>query len=250
MRLVFFKQPEYTIVVRKEEGDYMIGSKVCFFQTIESTNTFMKDHFDEYKHGHIVVSKIQTSGRGRRNRQWVSKDGNLHASIKLTQELEPLTPFEVVMRMSLAVEKALAHFDVDADIKYPNDIIVGNSKIAGILIEQIDDAYIAGVGINVTFSDVDVYSFHPSSILLETSRFVDYRDVLSALIDAYNDLLKEPFISLYEQYKVLNVVLHKSIVWNEQEHRVIDITKEGELVLDDQTVISPNEVSLASWYNE
>lgn len=228
----------------------MIGSKVCFFQTIESTNTFMKDHFEDYRHGHIVVSRIQTAGRGRRDRQWVSKDGNLHASIKLTQELESLTAFDVVMRISLAVVKALAYFDVDASIKYPNDIVVGHRKIAGILIEQVQDSYIAGVGINVTFNDVDVYSFQLSSIFLETSRTVDYRDVLSALIDAYNELLEEPFASLYEQYKTLSIVLNKTIVLDDKEYQVTDITKDGELFLDNKQKIAPNEVTLASWYHE
>ena len=250
MSLVFFPKAEYTILVRIEEGDYMIGTKVCFFQTIESTNTFMKDHIDDYQHGHIVVSRIQTAGRGRRDRQWVSKDGNLHASIKLTQELEPISPFEVVMRISVATVKALAHFDVDATIKYPNDIIVGRSKIAGILIEQVDDAYIAGVGVNVTFNDVDVYAFHPSSILLETSRFVDYRDVLSALIDAYNELLEEPFVSLYEQYKTLSSVLNHEILLEDEKHLVVDITKRGELVLENGKSLAPNEVSIAAWYHE
>lgn len=228
----------------------MIGSKVCFFQTIDSTNTYMKDHIDEYKHGHIIVSRIQTAGRGRRERDWISKDGNLHASIKLTEEFGKLSSFDVIMKLSVAVVKALASFGVNATIKYPNDILVGRSKIAGILIEKVGDSYVAGVGINVTFNNVDVYSFHPSSILLETSRFVDYRDVLSAVIDSYNELLEEPDTALFEEYKTLSVVCNKELVLDGERHLVLDILKTGELVLDNGEQITPNEVTLQEWYHE
>jgi biotin-(acetyl-CoA carboxylase) ligase len=96
------------------------------------------------------------------------------------------------------------------------------------------------------------YDFHPSSILLETSRFVDYRDVLSAVIDAYNELLKQPKVAVYEEYKILSIVYNNRISIDGSEHLVVDITQNGDLVLDQATGprVTPNEVSLTSWYDE
>lgn len=233
-------------------GVVMIGNRVCFFQTLPSTNTFMKDHIADYNHGDIVVSRIQTKGRGRRDRTWVSSDGNLHLSLYLDRSEIDLSDFDVVMFASVAVVQTLSTFDIPATIKYPNDIVVGKHKIAGILIEKTTEAYVVGIGINVTFNNVDDYLFHPSSILLETGRFVDYRDVLSGFIQAYNNLLKDPKVAIYERYKTLSIVLNQSITIQEESHIVVDITTQGMLILDNENgpTMSPNEVTLTKWYDE
>jgi len=100
----------------------MIGNKVCFFQTLESTNTFMKEHISDFKHGDMVCAKIQTAGRGRRSRSWVSTEGNLHTSFVLEQVDRTYTNFEVVMKSSVAIVKLLTTLGIPAKIKYPNDI--------------------------------------------------------------------------------------------------------------------------------
>lgn len=230
----------------------MIGNKVCFFQTIDSTNTFMKQHISDYKHGDMLCARIQTAGRGRRDRTWVSTDGNLHTSFLLDTTIQEYQPFEVVMRSSIAVVQMLQQFDVDAMIKYPNDIIVKRHKIAGMLIEKVDNYIIVGLGVNVSFGNTDMYQFHPSSILLETGRFVDYRDVLSSFIDAFNALASSSHEDITQRYKEYSYVIDKYVHIDGQEVLVKDITSAGELLVerDDNTIITltPNEVSLSNQY--
>ena len=231
----------------------MIGNKVCFFQTIESTNTYMKTNIKAYKHGDMICAKIQTSGRGRRDRSWISKEGNLHTSFLLDTTVESYEPFEVVMRTSLAVVQMLKEYEIQSVIKYPNDVLVGKRKIAGILIEKVKDSYIVGVGVNVSFSDKDMYAFHPASILLETGRFIDYRDVLSGFINAYNQLLEYDVKQIHELYKGYSLVLDQVVHINEEEMLVLDITLQGELevsVHGKTKRLSTNEVTLPEMYHE
>ncbi len=231
----------------------MIGNKVCFFQTIPSTNDHMKQHLYSFGHGDIVCARIQTAGRGRRDRIWVSRSGNLHASLMLDRKRSSYGPFEVVMRTSLAIVLLLKELGVQAVIKYPNDIMAGGRKIAGILIEQVDRKYIVGIGVNVTFDDADSYAFHPTSILLETNRQVDYRDVLSAFIDGFNKLIDRSVEEVHSLYKGYSVVIDRHIAIDGVSYLVKDVSIDGELIClnNEKTVkMSPNEVSLTALYDE
>jgi len=230
----------------------MIGNRVCFFQTIASTNDYLKQNLSDHTSGDLIVARIQTAGRGRRDRHWVSRDGNLHTSLLLEVESVKWTDFDVVMRTSLAVVHALDTFGVISAIKYPNDIVVGTRKIAGILIEKTKNHYIVGIGINVTLDDGTSYAFHPTSIYLETGRLVDYRDVLSAFIEAFNALIDVLDDVILEQYKTLSRVLNNDIAIDDTTHLVVDITKDGSLRLDhlDGPLVQPNEVTLQGWYDD
>lgn len=228
----------------------MIGSRVCFFQQLESTNDYLKDHAKEYRHGDIIVARIQTAGRGRRDRTWVSTDGNLHLSLLLDQSEWLTDPFELVMRTSLAVQEALQRFGIKAGIKYPNDLVVGHDKIAGILIETSPGITIVGVGINVIFDNQFAYDFHPTSIYLQTGRNVDYRDVLQAFIEMFQARLSQPRARILTAYRKRSIVLGQSIRIDEEDHVVHAIEDNGSLRLDhaDGPTVSPNEVTLSSWY--
>lgn len=93
----------------------------------------------------------QTAGRGRLQRTWESNSGNLHCStIVRLQPTDPLPP-------TLALVAALAVHDMLSGwlpgrlaIKWPNDIMAGKAKLAGMLLERADDAVVIGIGVNVT----------------------------------------------------------------------------------------------------
>ena len=226
----------------------MIGNKVCFFQTIPSTNTHIKDHISQFRHGDIVCAKIQTAGRGRRDRFWLSVEGNLHLSMCLRDE-SISHPFEVVMRSSVALIYVLRRLRVGAIIKYPNDILVGHKKIAGMLIEKLEDAYVVGIGLNVAMDTVE-YDFRPTSIYMETGKQYDYRDVLSIFIDIYNELEEFSMEKLYKEYIRYSLVIGHEVVIEGEYKTVEDITETGELVLSDGTRVTANEVTLKELYHE
>lgn len=126
------------------------------FDTIGSTNTEAAQHArlgaDE---GLCVIARQQTAGRGRHGRTWVSeKDSGLYFSVVLRPKIEPHFLPLITLMTGVAVYDALKEFGVKPDIKWVNDILVGDKKISGILAEAIETAtglaVVVGIGVNLT----------------------------------------------------------------------------------------------------
>jgi BirA family biotin operon repressor/biotin-[acetyl-CoA-carboxylase] ligase len=103
-------------------------------------------------HGTVVHADEQRAGRGRLARTWVSPPGNLYVSVLLRLDLPPARLPELSFVTALAVAdavEALLPRHVRVMLKWPNDVLVWGAKIAGILLEQADDATIIGIGVNV-----------------------------------------------------------------------------------------------------
>ena len=102
-------------------------------------------------HGTIVVAERQDAGRGRSGRVWASPPGNLHATVILRPGVEaqhaPQLGFVVAVAVAQAVDRLAGP---STALKWPNDIMRDGAKLAGILMERIDDgAVLAGIGMNV-----------------------------------------------------------------------------------------------------
>jgi BirA family transcriptional regulator, biotin operon repressor / biotin---[acetyl-CoA-carboxylase] ligase len=102
--------------------------------------------------GTVIHADEQVAGRGRRARGWVSPPGNLYMSILLRTGLPntrtPELGFLTAVALAEAVE-ALLPRSVQIRLKWPNDVLVEGAKIAGILVEQAEDAVIIGTGLNI-----------------------------------------------------------------------------------------------------
>ncbi|MBH3431272.1 bifunctional biotin--[acetyl-CoA-carboxylase] ligase/biotin operon repressor BirA [Pseudomonas alkylphenolica] len=136
------------------------------FDSIDSTNAQALRAINEGQAApFLVLAERQTAGRGRRGRQWVSPFAeNLYYSLVLRIEggMRQLEGLSLVV--GLAVMRALQSFGVaDVGLKWPNDVLVNNQKIAGILLELVGDPadvchVVLGIGINVNMqasSDID-----------------------------------------------------------------------------------------------
>ena len=102
----------------------------------------------------VIVAKQQTNGRGRLERKWISEDGGLFFSIILRPKEAAIFSFRFNFAISLAIIDTLASYGIEANAKWPNDVLVNNKKICGILSEmQTQGEYplhvSLGVGINV-----------------------------------------------------------------------------------------------------
>jgi len=234
----------------------MVGNRVCFFQSLESTNSYMKMHLDSFSNGDIICAKVQTAGKGRRSNIWMSNNGDLHVSLYLDNTVKQDSFFDVILMITNALVKVLNKYNIDAMIKYPNDIVVGHRKIAGILVEHIigeKDSYIIGVGLNVVTEDFSRIQKQGTSILLETKKTLDYRDVLQEFIAALNELETCRSCDLYNMYLEKSVIVGKNIVIDNEEHLVKTINLEGKVVLiKDQVEILKhmNEISFKEYYDE
>lgn len=102
-------------------------------------------------HGTTVTARSQTGGRGRSGRVWVSPAGNLHATILLRPDGDARRAPELGFVVALAAAEAVDRLaGPGTALKWPNDLLRDGAKLAGILLERLDDgAVLAGIGINV-----------------------------------------------------------------------------------------------------
>ena len=151
------------------------------FETLSSTNSYCKENAASLPHGSIVIARSQTAGRGRRGKAWVDSppDSALAMSILLKSEGdEALRGYAPVMPLVIGVAVARAVFALSGracTIKWPNDVLLENKKLCGILCESLvcGDSFclVGGFGVNLTqprtFFDENGLP-HATSIAAET----------------------------------------------------------------------------------
>ena len=142
----------------------VIGREILFFESVSSTNTVaMEMAAQGCAEGTIVMAETQTTGKGRLGRSWISPAGkNLYMSIVLRPAMSPRDATALTLLSAVACASAIRSFSsVAVTIKWPNDIIVGDRKLGGILteikadIDRITHA-VVGIGINVNLSIADM----------------------------------------------------------------------------------------------
>ncbi len=124
-----------------------ILNKLIFFKTVDSTNDFLKEK--NYPTGTTILAVVQLSGKGKLGKKWISDKGGLWFSFIINKKEK--SPYLYVVLSSVALVEVLKKYNVNAKIKWPNDILVNNKKICGILVEN--DYYkgkiITGIGVNI-----------------------------------------------------------------------------------------------------
>ena len=146
----------------------MTAFEVRHYSSIGSTNDeALRLAAEGAPHGTVVHADEQTIGRGRLSRRWQSPPGNLYLSIILRPDVPPERNAEIGFVAALAVADAIDTMlprQHRATLKWPNDVLVRDGKIAGILVELVNDAVILGTGINVLRPPGDV-SYNVSTIV-------------------------------------------------------------------------------------
>lgn len=131
----------------------MIAFDVRHYDSIGSTNDEATRLAREgAAHGTVVHADEQTAGRGRLSRRWLSPPGNVYLSVVLRPGLPVARTVEIGFVAALAVADAvdaLLPRQLRSTLKWPNDVLLRDGKIAGILSDQADDALILGIGLNV-----------------------------------------------------------------------------------------------------
>lgn len=173
------------------------------FDTLESTNKTAVN----YPVYSVISADTQTAGRGRYGRFWNSPIGNLYMSIVLPDRVDQ-TPYMAFV-VAVAVAKALKSFPIQ--IKWPNDILLDGQKLAGILLEKIDDKLIIGIGVNVVSCPSENLSYAATHL----NGVVTKEEVLERILSAFDetlDLLNEQgFSAVRHIWKSYAVGLGKSI---------------------------------------
>ena len=158
------------------------------FDTIDSTNTEAakqaKLGADE---GLCIIARQQTAGRGRHGRTWISdQDSGLYFSVVLRPKLDPRYVPLITQMTGVALYDALQEFGLKPDIKWVNDILIGDKKISGILAETLDTptglAVVVGIGVNLTSRNFpDEIADTATSIEAETGKRIFPDDIAASL---------------------------------------------------------------------
>lgn len=133
-------------------------------------------------HGTVIHADEQTAGRGRLAHTWFSPPGNLYVSILLRTGQPAARTAELSFLAALVVAdtvEAMLPRQTRAMLKWPNDVLINGAKIAGILLEQADDATIIGIGLNVLQA--------PSNTAYKTTTMVANGGIAS--VDGARDIL-------------------------------------------------------------
>jgi len=162
-----------------------VNFTILRYEILDSTNTEAANQARQgVDEGVCIIADEQTAGRGRQGRSWVSKKGSgLYFSIILRPRVEQRSITLIPIMAGIAVyDLLLKAFLIGPDIKWPNDILVGEKKICGILSEAVDTprglAVILGIGINLKGEVTE----NATSIQNEADLFADRDEVAETLM--------------------------------------------------------------------
>ena len=200
-------------------------------------------------HGMLILAEEQSAGRGRAGRGWVSPpDVNLHFTILLYPDQSGLRPLSYVtpLAVALAVEAQTAATgrQVDTTLKWPNDVLIADKKLAGVLIEteNLDGKLVAciGVGINVnlevaTYPEIrDIATSVREALGYSVSR----EELLATFCNQFEALYEESLSGSkrpFEMWRERLVTLGREVVAQgpgiRYEGRAVDVDEDGALII-------------------
>jgi len=235
--------------IKKDLNVKVIGKKIEYFKTLSSTNNYIKKNIDKnFIEGTIVVSDIQTKGRGRKNRFWSSKKGGLWFSVILYPNLPPNKGIFITMSASISIYQSIKEIaGINSTIKWPNDILIDKKKVCGILTEFDAEAdrinyAIVGIGINVN-NKVDSNLEDIATSLKEESRNkISKVELLKTIIKNFDKnylRIKEgKYDGIRKDWLSLSKIIDKKIQVTQNKEVITGIVKDvdenGFLILDSE----------------
>lgn len=271
---------KYPDIITREEIESMLPdgltvTNVVYYHETDSTNTRAKQAAEEgEKSGTLFITECQTGGRGRRGRSWESPAGSgIWMSLLLRPEIKPfdasMLTIVAAMGMKDAIEEIIGdgvtagagYGDVAGDnagdgagkggihckIKWPNDIVLGDRKICGMLTEMSAETdwinyVVIGIGVNVNTTEFDdSIKDTASSILLQTGSSVKRSDIVVAFArhfsKYYEEFLKKCNLSgLADDYNkaLINVGRDVKIVERDGSFvaKAVGIDETGSLIVE------------------
>ncbi|WP_297066083.1 biotin--[acetyl-CoA-carboxylase] ligase [Thermococcus sp.] len=201
--------------------------KVIRLTEVNSTNDYARKIAEEVPEGTVVVAKRQTSGRGRKGRNWASPEGGLWMTAILKPMASPEHVPKLVFVGALAVVDTLAKYGIPTELKWPNDVLVGGKKIAGILSEcKLHHFALLGIGLNVNNDIPEELKETAVSMKDLLGRKVNLDEILQRVLRALSY-----WYSLFRSgrhYEILDAVRRRSAVIG----RRVRILENGDVMLE------------------
>ncbi|UDI78258.1 biotin--[acetyl-CoA-carboxylase] ligase [Staphylococcus taiwanensis] len=241
----------YSGIVSYVLSDNPLASKVKVYDSVDSTQTIAKQELVGNNDSMIVLSDEQTLGRGRFNRNWSSSKGK---GLWMSLVLRPNVPFSMMPKfnlfIALGIREAIQEFTIDkVEIKWPNDIYIGDKKVCGFLTEMVAnydtiDAIICGTGINLNHLEDDFseeIKHRATSIRLHSAtkieRYAFLKTLISSINYRYNQFLTQSFETIRSEYIEASNIWHRKLRFTENGQQfvgeAVDIDKDGFLMVKD-----------------
>ena len=237
--------------ISKDLDTEYIGKSLYVYKEVRSTNTIAKFlSINDCEDGAVVISEKQTDAKGRSGKSWASPLGGIWLSVILKPILDHSKLPLITLATGVAVAKTLEKIGVEnPEIKWPNDIMIDDKKVCGILTEAVTkfntiENVIVGVGIdaNLNVSDFPEELQYGTTTLKETLGreendnilikifLEEFEDIIEQFKDAkYEDILKEWRKRSYSIGKIVEV---REPFNTSYDAYVLGIAKEGALVVE------------------
>ncbi len=219
-------------------------TKLIHFENLNSTSEYAKTLEFDARIARVIIAELQAEGKGREGKEFVSDRGGLYFSIVIDEEAVPFNLPLVTQLAAAAVYEAFKDFNIAVSVKWPNDIILNQKKLAGILVESESRGskirIIAGIGINL---NNDVQNVENATSLKCEGFSVAAGDLLQGVV--------RRFIGFYNKLKtgdteeILDIVKQNSYILNKE----VLVYKEGDILPALAKDISPEGGLIVEYKN-
>jgi BirA family biotin operon repressor/biotin-[acetyl-CoA-carboxylase] ligase len=220
-----------------------LGKDLRIFSEVNSTNEIAKSLAPNCQNGTVILAETQTQGRGRLSRPWASPPGGVWMSLILKPEMPLASIYQINMAVSVAVSRAIfTLFGLKAGIKWPNDQLVRERKICGILMEvsaevgRLNYAVVGlGINANIRLSDIPA-EWRSTSLSQELGHDVSRSELIQRILleieEAYEKMGSR---EIYEDWRRRSVTLGRAVRITSSSGDLIgvveDLNEDGALLL-------------------
>ena len=234
---------------------HKIGRTIYHFDNIDSTNIKAKELAkSSVPDGSIIIAEEQTLGSGRFNRKWFSPNGGIWFSLLLKPSVPPSDAPKITQIAGAAVYKTLESLNIPSTIKWPNDILINNKKVCGILAEMKCDMeavhyLILGIGINVNLDKSDFddsIKETATSLKIEYNKQFSKKHLLADFLFNFENLYNY-FLNKLDLSKTVEICRQHSNIWNKKAKLItynkeeivtcISLSDTGDLIVRDENGI-------------
>lgn len=227
-----------------------IGNNIHLYKEIESTNTTAKKFVEQdAQEGTIIIAEHQTAGKTRKHDGWVSPKGGIYMTMILRPDVSLEEASKLTIVTGVAIAKTLHdQFNINVGIKWPNDLLIGNKKICGILTEAVTDydkikAVLVGIGIDVNFDEKElpkdmqnIATTVKSELNMEYNRAEILKEFFKIFEDLYEQYKNKNFKYIVSEWRRLStttgnrvkVYTGRKVVYGD----AVGITNEGALIIE------------------
>ena len=228
--------------IKKDLATRWLGRDLLILEQASSTNAVALSSVGQRQSGSVILAEIQKEGRGRLSRSWASPPGGIWMSLILKPDIPLSRVYRINMAASVSICRTISRLGLEAGIKWPNDILIQEKKVCGILTElgaQMDrlDYVVVGVGLNAN-NDTAAFpsQWRSTSLAAELGRSIDRCALIAAILNEMEKAIDSmESQEIYEEWRSLSLSLGERVRISSAEGdllgQVVDLDGDGALIL-------------------